>query len=280
VEGSANTPGVYFEFEGNTYVYPLLKREDYYGKQWNNYFKLHFNSENMVCTVEKLGTTELDYLNQMGQYITAMDMANSCPYPITIYNSLYSRPIITKDGKYFVGLVGNHTTHYAKIEKHETGLPMLNVYEFPSILKDLLHEQEILYFEAYYPSGFGIQLANGTFLLCEYEQGLDIDLNITTYKPAHNYSFGSYNQCLIHFTSHKNYWFFSAGTYWDSYNSGSFGGYAGCGRREDLPSTYQTKVYSMKHSFAGADHVTGYLTGEFSKDENGRTIAKVKTLLG
>lgn len=274
-EGQLTTQGVYFEFEGDTYSYPLMKRASFYGKQDNNYFKLHFNSETMVCTVETLGNTELDYLNQMGQYVTGTDMSISNPYPETVNNSLYNMPVITKDSKYFVGLAGNHTTHYAKIEKSPEGFPMLNVYEFPQQLKDLLYEQEILYFEAYYPSGFGIQLANGTFLLCEYEQGLDVDLTITSYTPAHIYAPNSYNQCLMHFTSHKHYWYFSAGTY---YSGGSISGYAGCGRREDLPSTYQTKVYSMKHSFVGADHVTGYLTGESYKDDNGKLIAEVEVL--
>ena len=272
-----NLQGVYFEFEGDTYVYPLPKRGTYYGQQNNGYYRLSFNSETMICTAETLGNTEMDYLNQLGQYVTDTDMAKSNPYPETGSNSLYNMPVITKDGKYFVGLAGNHTTHYAKIEKSPEGLPMLNVYEFPQQLKDLLYEQEILYFEAYYPSGFGIQLANGTFLLCEYEQGLDVDLAITTYTPAHSYSFGSYNQSLMHFTSHKHYWYFSAGTYW---SSGSGAGYAGCGRREDLPSTYQKKVYSMKHSFAGSDHITGYLTGTYKEDENKNIIAEVKTLLG
>lgn len=276
-EGPSTTQGVYFEFEGDTYSYPLMKRLNYYGKQDNEYLKLHFDSETMVCTIEKLGNTEMDYLNQMGQYVTATDMSKSNPYPPTSNNSLYNMPVITKDGKYFVGLAGNHTTHYSKIEKSPEGLPMLNVYEFPTILKNLLYEQEILYFEAYYPSGFGIQLANGTFLLCEYEQGLDVDLNITTYTPAHSYTFDSWNQCLMHFTSHKHYWYFSAGTTW---SGGSVSGYAGCGRREDLPSTYQKKVYSMKHSFAGSDHITGYLTGTYKEDENKNIIAEVKTLLG
>lgn len=270
-----NLQGMYFEFEGNTYVYPLLNRDAYTGKQNNGYYRLSFDSETMVCTAEVLGNTELDYLNQLGQYVTGTDMAKSNPYPDTGYKSLYSTPVITKDNKYFVGLAGNHTTHYGKLEKSPSGLPMLNVYEFPQKLKDLLYEQQILYFEAYYPSGFGIQLANGTFLLCEYEQGIDVDLNITTYTPSHSYTPDSYNQCLMHFTSHKHYWYFSAGTY---YSSGSKGGYAGCGRREDLPSTYQTKVYSMKHSFAGADHVTGYLTGESYKDDNGKLIAEVEVL--
>lgn len=271
-----NLQGVYFDFEGETYSYPLPKRKDF-TSQGNTFLKLRFDYDTLTCTWEMLGTKELDYLNQMGQYVIDADKAPSNPYPETGYNSLYDMPVITKDGKYFVGLTGNHTTHYAKIEKHETGLPMLNVYEFPDTLKNLLYEQEILYFEAYYPSGFGIQLANGTFLLCEYEQGLDVDLTITTYKPAHSYTFGSWNQCLMHFTSHKHYWYFSTGTYW---SSGSVAGYAGCGRREDLPSTYQTKVYSMKHSFAGADHVTGYLTGTYKEDENKNIIAEVKTLLG
>jgi hypothetical protein len=277
-KGPSTSQGVYFEFEGDTYSYPLMKRASFYGKQDNEYLKLHFDSETMVCTIEKLGNTEMDYLNQMGQYVTGTDMAPSNPYPETGYNSLYNMPVITKDSKYFVGLAGNHTTHYAKIEKHESGYPMLNVYEFPDILKNLLYEQEILYFEAYYPSGFGIQLANGTFLLCEYEQGLDVDLTITTYKPAHSYTFNSWNQCLMHFTSHKHYWYFSTGTYWGSYPDGSIGGYAGCGRREDLPSTYQTKVYSMQHSFAGSDHVTGYLTGKSYTDENDKLIAEVEVL--
>lgn len=269
-----NLQGVYFDFEGETYSYPLPNRADF-TSQGNTFLKMHFDPDNLTCAWEKLGTTELNHLNQMSQYITDTDMAKSNPYPATGSNSLYDMPVITKDGKYFVGLAGNHTTHYAKIEKHESGLPMLNVYEFPQMLKDLLYGKEILYFEAYYPSGFGIQLANGTFLLCEYEQGLDVDLNITTYTPAHSYWVGSYNQCLMHFTSHKNYWFFSAGTSW---SSGSIHGYAGCGRRGDLPSTHQIKVYSMKHNFTGADYVTGYLTGESYTDENGKFIARVEVL--
>lgn len=271
-----NLQGVYFEFEGEIYSYPLPKRKDF-TSQGNTFLKLSFDFDTLTCAWEMLGTKELDYLNQMGQYVIDADKAPSNPYPETGYNSLYDMPVITKDGKYFVGLTGNHTTHYAKIEKHETGLPMLNVYEFPDTLKNLLYEQEILYFEAYYPSGFGIQLANGTFLLCEYEQGLDVDLTITSYTPAHIYKATQMNQCLMHFTSHKHYWYFSAGTYW---NNGSVGGYAGCGRREDLPSTYQTKVYSMKYNFTGADHVTGYLTGTYKEDENKNIIAEVKTLLG
>lgn len=260
--------GVFFEFENKLYSYQYRKNNTTIGG--HNCYEIVLDGETMTATYAQL---DAFLYSPMSWYITQDSMHPSNPYPLTSQHSLYSKPVLTKDGKYFVGLAGNHTTHYAKIEKHETGYPILNVYEFPQKLKNLLHTQEILYFEAYYPSGFGIQLANGTFLLCEYTQGLDVDLNITTYRPAHSYAPNSSNQCLMHFTSHKHYWYFSAGTYW---NNGSVAGYAGCGRRDDLPSTYQKKVCPLMYNLEGADYVTGHLTGESRIDENGQMIAEVR----
>ena len=224
--GARNAPGVMFEFEGKLYLYQHRNNDRTYGGY--NCCEIVLNDEDMTATYTLFDDGSV--YSPMASYII-QDYMSSTQYPLSTYSSHYNQPVLTKDGKYYVGLAGNHTTHYAKIEKHESGYPILNVYEFPQQLKDLLYKQEILYFEAYYPSGFGIQLANGFFLLCEYEQGLDVDLTITTYIPAHSYTPSSYNQCLMHFTANKHYWYFSAGTYWSS-GQGSVIGYAGCGRRE------------------------------------------------
>lgn len=263
--------GLCFEFEDNLYMY---KFSNSITRAGDGCYKVNLNNSDMTASFEMID--DGSELSPIINYITTNNMHPNYKYPSPVNQSVYNRPVMTKDGKYLVGLAGNHTTHYSKIEKNVAGYPVLNVYEFPDELKDLLFEQEILYFEAYYPSGFGIQLATGNFLLCEYEQGLDVDLKITVYNPLNTASYGSLYIYQTHFTSHKHYWYSHACTYFAS--SSGMGYVAGCGRREDLPSTYQTKVYSMKHSFAGADHVTGYLTGESYPDNNGKLIARVEVL--
>lgn len=263
--------GLCFEFEGNLYMY---KFSNFITLAGDGCYKVNLNNSDMTANFELID--DGSELSPIINYITANNMHPNYKYPSRVKQSVYNRPVMTKDGKYLVGLAGNHTTHYSKIEKNSAGYPVLNVYEFPDNLKDLLFEQEILYFEAYYPSGFGIQLASGNFLMCEYEQGLDVDLKITVYNPLNTTSYNGYYIYQTHFTSHKHYWYSHACTYFQS--SAGSGYVAGCGRREDLSSTYQKKVYSMKHSFAGADHVTGYLTGESYKNDNGKLIAEVEVL--
>lgn len=263
--------GLCFEFEGSIYMYKFSSTIPYAG---DGCYKVILNNTNMTASFEHLDDGTV--LAPIIQYITTYTMHPSYTYPDTSRQSVYNRPVMTKDGKYFVGLAGHHRTHYSKIEKNRDGLPVLNVYEFPNELKNLLHEQEILYFEAYYPSGFGIQLASGNFLMCEYNKGLDVDLQVSVYNPLKSKSRAKSTVYQTHFTSHKKYWYSHDGFYT---SSNIVTGYASsCGRREDLPSTYQKRVYSMKHSFAGSDHITGYLTGESYNDDNGKLIAEVEVL--
>jgi hypothetical protein len=261
--------GLCFEFEGQLYAYKFSTKISSAG---DGCYKVVLNDTDMTASFEYID--DGGNLSPIKDYVTKLDMSESATYPLTIDTSLYNRPVMTKDGKYFVGLAGSHTTHYSKIEKSPEGYPVLAVYEWPEKLKDLLYEQEILYFETYYPNGFGIQLTSGNFLLCEYDKGIETDLQIEVYNPL-NSGTGSANHVnTMHFTSHKKYWYVHLGVYF--YSNYEYGFVSSCGRREDLSSTYQTKVYSMQHSFAGADHVTGYLTGESYPDNNGKLIARVE----
>ena len=239
-------------------------------------FEIILNETDMTATYVNVGN-----LSDLYQYYVCKSNYDTETYPVQrstnyIY-SVYNKPVITKDGKYILYILGKETTHYSKITENEDGLPVITTHELPTELKDLLFEQPITYFEVYYDKKFGIQLRNGTFLLCEYNEGIETDLIIYEYKPEHGTLNGNNYNMLFHFTSRANYWFYQ---YTYNGSNSSYNLLAGCGRREDLPSTYKVKIYSTKHNWHPADHNTGFLTGESYIDENGQTIARVRTLLG
>lgn len=184
---------------------------------------------------------------------------SSAFYPSSIIN--------TKDGKY---IIMPDAKKYFEISGTESE-PQVQLKDFPEVLKTSL-STSIRFVQAFYDKSFGIQLNNGTYLMCRYDEGIDIDLSIEEYAPR---LYALRNQTIMYYTQNKNYWM----SYIYSSLSPNITAYA-VGKGLTIPSHYKMTAFPNTSTYYNSDILTGFMTGEVVKeDETGSKIIKVRTAL-
>lgn len=183
-------------------------------------------------------------------------------------STLYSDAVInTKDGKY---VIMPKAQKYFEISGTESE-PKVQLKDLPEVLKTSL-STSIRFVQAFYDKTFGIQLTNGTYVMCQYDEGIDIDLSIEEYAPR---LYAQRSQTIMYYTQNKNYWM----SYTYSSLSSGVTAYA-VGKGLTIPSHYKMTAFPNTSTYYNKNILTGFMTGEVVKeDEAGSKIIKVRTAL-
>lgn len=209
-------------------------------------YKVVFNEDDLTYTSELL-------------YKDSSLSLGSAFYPEGVIN--------TKDGKY---VVIPKAKKYFEISGTESE-PKVQLKDLPEVLKTSL-STTIRFVQAFYDKSFGIQLSSGSYLMCRYDEGIDIDLSVEEYAPRLYDRRGS---TIMYYTQNKNYWMSCI----YSTSSPVINAYA-VGKGLTIPSHYKMTAFPNTSTYYNSGILTGFMTGEVVKeDETGSKIIKVRTAL-
>ena len=180
-------------------------------------------------------------------------------YPDSVINTKDGRYIITPNAKKYFEISGTESE------------PKVQLKDLPEVLKTPL-SSSIRFVQPFYDKSFGIQLYNGSYLMCRYNEGIDIDLSVEEYAPR---LYDKRDATIMYYTQNKNYWM----SYISSAYTPSLTAYA-VGKGLTIPSHYKMTAFPNTSTYYNNGILTGFMTGEVVKeDEAGNKIIKVRTAL-
>lgn len=256
---------------------------------WNNLFKYDTGSQ-ITTNVAGRGTNSFAFEDGSGKYVyfardfklssgsysnilrynvetnTYDDLGlPSCTINTSANLSNYNQIFLqTKDYKYLLNV-----NAYIDLDI-ENNTYTLN--DYPPVIIDAIGDRGILSIQVFYDGYFGIQLSEGTTLMCKYTNSME-DVEIKEIVEPFSVE-GDSTIYYRHFSPDRLYWFIRP--QYGIYSNGATLSTNPAGPYQFKQATSDYVAYTPSKDRFNSTVLTGFLTGEI-KEEDGRLMVQVRT---